>query len=115
MNQSETEIEKYCSIKQIVDQLESCNYESVGGPLVNNIAFIALKRIAYPINAPKLSTGITDRHGKEIFENDPLFLRYESITMKGTAKFINSEWLLYKDEGNFVGILDNQAHIYIDN
>lgn len=44
----------YCSekegesmnLKQIVEQLESCNYECEAGPLVNNVAFIALKEKA---------------------------------------------------------------------
>lgn len=45
-SQSEIEIEKYDSIKKIVDHLERCNYESEGGILINNVAFIALKRMA---------------------------------------------------------------------
>jgi superfamily I DNA and RNA helicase len=42
----EKEISKYDTLQKIVDQLEKCNYESEGGPLVNNIAFISLKRMA---------------------------------------------------------------------
>jgi len=34
------------SLKKIVAQLESCNYECDGGFLTNNIAFCALKRMA---------------------------------------------------------------------
>lgn len=34
------------SLKKIVEQLEWCGYECEGGPLVNNIAFIELKRQA---------------------------------------------------------------------
>jgi len=41
----EIAMDKYDSIKKIVTQLESCNYESEGGYLVNNIAFLALKRM----------------------------------------------------------------------
>lgn len=59
--QSEIEIEKYLegvnmehylfgdtrsAIQKIVEQLEMCNYESVGGALKNNVAFLALKRMA---------------------------------------------------------------------
>lgn len=44
--QSEIAIEKYDSLEKIVEQLEWCNYESVGGPLKNNVAFIALKRMS---------------------------------------------------------------------
>lgn len=44
--QPEIEIEKYDTIAKIVAQLESCNYECEGGLLENNVAFIALKRMA---------------------------------------------------------------------
>ena len=43
--QEEIEMDKYDTIKKIVDQLESCNYECDGGYLKNNIAFLALKRM----------------------------------------------------------------------
>ena len=43
--QTEIEMDKYDSIQKIVEQLESCNYESVGGYLKNDIAFLALKRM----------------------------------------------------------------------
>lgn len=43
--QTEIEIEKYDTIEKIVTQLEGCNYESEGGFLNNNVAFIALKRM----------------------------------------------------------------------
>jgi len=33
------------NITKIVEQLESCNYECEGSVLVNNVAFIALKRM----------------------------------------------------------------------
>lgn len=39
-------IAKYDTLAKIVSQIEWCNYEAIGGPLVNNIAFIALKRMA---------------------------------------------------------------------
>jgi len=38
-------IESYDSIKKIVEQLESCNYECEGGYLKNNVAFLALKEM----------------------------------------------------------------------
>lgn len=57
--QAEIEIDKYVgdstrylnhhvceSIKKIVAQLESCNYENQSGLLNNNIAFLALKKMA---------------------------------------------------------------------
>lgn len=34
------------NLKQIVEQLESCNFECEAGPLENNVAFIELKRMA---------------------------------------------------------------------
>jgi len=43
--QVEIEMDKYDTIEKIVNQLESCNYESEGGYLKNNVAFLALKRM----------------------------------------------------------------------
>ncbi len=43
--QTEIERDKYDTIKKIVDQIGGCNYECEGGFLVNNVAFIALKRM----------------------------------------------------------------------
>ncbi len=40
-------IVEYTTLQQIVDQLKSCDYNTEeGGPLVKNIAFIALKKMA---------------------------------------------------------------------
>lgn len=44
--QTEIEMDKYDTLSKIVEQLESCNYETVGGFLKNNVAFLALKRMA---------------------------------------------------------------------
>ena len=57
--QSEIEIDKYIgeslgylnynvtdTLNRIINQLEKCNYECEGGPLKNNIAFLALKYMA---------------------------------------------------------------------
>ena len=41
----EIEMDKFDTIKKIVEQLEVCNYECEGGYLKNNIAFLALKRM----------------------------------------------------------------------
>jgi hypothetical protein len=41
----EISMDKFDTIKKIVDQLESCNYECTGGYLKNNTAFLALKRM----------------------------------------------------------------------
>ena len=41
----EIEMDKFDTIKKIVEQLESCNYECTGGYLKNNTAFLALKRM----------------------------------------------------------------------
>lgn len=43
--ETEKAIESYDSIKKIVKQLESCNYECEGGYLKNNVAFLALKEM----------------------------------------------------------------------
>jgi hypothetical protein len=44
--QTEIEIDKYDTLKKIVDQIEMSDYECEGGFLKNNVAFIALKRMA---------------------------------------------------------------------
>ncbi len=41
----ELEMDKYDTIEKIVEQLEKCNYETEGGFLNNNIAFLALKKM----------------------------------------------------------------------
>jgi hypothetical protein len=46
LSSSEKSIKGFNSLSKIVDQLEKCFYESIGGPLKNNTAFIALKRLA---------------------------------------------------------------------
>lgn len=63
----------------------------------------------------KVSMGITDRLGKDIFDGDPLRLcvpndRYPLI-IEGVAKFMDDEWQIFKDKGNHVGILHNQPYI----
>jgi hypothetical protein len=44
--QTEIEMDKYDTIQKIVEQLELCNYEAPQGCLKNNVAFLALKRMA---------------------------------------------------------------------
>ena len=44
----EIEMDKYDSLQKIVEQLEKCEYESTGGLLVNNFAFMKLKLMAIP-------------------------------------------------------------------
>ncbi len=57
--QTDIEIEKYLdgtngyisiqvmqSLRKIIKQLEKCEYDCQGGPLNNNVAFLALKRMA---------------------------------------------------------------------
>lgn len=51
--QTEIEVDKYLekmtvkeSLKKIITQLESCNYECQGGILTNNVAFMALKKLS---------------------------------------------------------------------
>ena len=47
MSQEEKEIEAYDGdLFKIVEQLESCDYQCDGGPLNNNVAFLALKKMA---------------------------------------------------------------------
>ncbi len=43
---SEIIIAGYDTLQKIVDQLARCDYEAIGGPLKNNVAFIALTRMA---------------------------------------------------------------------
>lgn len=45
-SQKEIEISKFDTLLKIVEQLEKCNYETEAGYLINNVAFIALKRMA---------------------------------------------------------------------
>ena len=42
----EIEMDKYDTLQKIIEQLDKCDYNSIGGPLKNNIAYLALKRIA---------------------------------------------------------------------
>lgn len=42
----EIEMDKFDTLQKIVDQLEFCNYECIGGHIKNNSAFKALKRMA---------------------------------------------------------------------
>lgn len=44
--QTEIEMDKYDTLSKIVEQLESCNYETEAGCLNNNVAFLALKRMS---------------------------------------------------------------------
>jgi hypothetical protein len=37
-------------LKAIVEQLTSCGYECIGGPMINNVAFIALEELAQEKN-----------------------------------------------------------------
>lgn len=59
--QTEIEIDKYLegtdgyvsgavrdSLKKIIEQLESCFYETEAGCLVNNVAFLALRKLSKP-------------------------------------------------------------------
>ena len=43
---TEIEMDKYNTIAKIVEQLELCNYETEGGFMKDNVAFLALKRMA---------------------------------------------------------------------
>ena len=44
--QTDIEIEKFDTLKKIVEQLEMCKYECAGGFLNNNVAFLSLKRMS---------------------------------------------------------------------
>jgi hypothetical protein len=46
MKSSEKAIAQFDTLKKIVEQLKGCGYECEGGVLVNNVAFIALERMA---------------------------------------------------------------------
>ena len=46
LSQTENEIAKFDTLSKIVEQLESCNYETEAGFLKNNVAFLALKRMS---------------------------------------------------------------------
>ncbi len=45
--QTEIEMEKYNTLTKIVEQLESCEYNNEAGCLTSNVAFLALKKMAY--------------------------------------------------------------------
>lgn len=62
----------------------------------------------------KVKTGITDKNGIDIYSDDNLVLVYENIRLEGYAKLMDDgEWYLYKDKGNYVGILHNQSRISV--
>lgn len=44
--QTEIEMEKYDTLEKIVAQLEFCNYECEAGYLKDNVAFMAIKKMA---------------------------------------------------------------------
>lgn len=44
--QAEIEMDKYDTLGKIVEQLEKCNYECEAGVLIQNVAFLSLKRMA---------------------------------------------------------------------
>ena len=46
MSQEEIDMDKYDTLQKIVDQFEMSDYECEGGFLKNNIAFMALKKMA---------------------------------------------------------------------
>jgi hypothetical protein len=43
----EVSVQSFNTLQKIVQQLQACQYECIGGPLQNNTAFISLKRMAY--------------------------------------------------------------------
>jgi hypothetical protein len=47
-NEARNKIDEFKSkgLKAIVEQLKSCGYECIGGPMINNVAFIALEELA---------------------------------------------------------------------
>lgn len=61
------------------------------------------------------TTNIQDKFGTTINDGDSLLLEYETIKMKGIAKWSeeSNEWELYKDEGNHVGIEHNKERISV--
>ena len=63
------------TMKEIVEQLESCKYKCIGGNLENNIAFIQLKKIA--------DSSYQTRHriGETVFTEDGI--KAEVISLKG--------------------------------
>lgn len=63
----------------------------------------------------KTQTNINDRFGRPILCGDNLILEFESITIKGIARWSEEDkyWELFKDENNHVGIEHNKERIRI--
>ena len=105
VSSSEKSIKSFNSLSKIVEQLEKCDYECIGGPLKNNTAFIALKRLA-----EKELANIGDVI-EWTFDNDehtPSFLRGNTFQAKVSyIKIDDKTYGVYSEYGqDFIGFDD---------
>lgn len=97
---SEKSIDSYDTLSKIVSQLEKCNYESIGGSLVMNTAFIALKRMAEkePVSVKKLQDFESDFYW---IPEDRIEKFNEDSEMLGGMQYMDNPELFEKFNDDF--------------
>lgn len=105
VSSSEKSIKSFNSLSKIVEQLEKCGYECIGGPLKNNTAFIALKRLAEKELA---NVGDTIEWTFDNDEHTPDFLRGNTFNaVVQTLKLNDHTYGVYAEYGqDFIGFND---------
>jgi hypothetical protein len=85
MNTSELKINEYNTLDKIVKQLESCNYENEASLLVNNVAFIALKRMAEKPSSEQMRSYVSRSKYQQVVEENKRLVKDLRAICTGTA------------------------------